>query len=180
MKLTSLDLELNKPSGKIVQIGAVIGDTLTGEITHRLNIYVNPNEQVSDYIQQLCGISQKDVDNGFSLNDAYVLLKDFHRKYSDFMNPLTWGGDDGRELKEQLDDDAKKNWCFGERCIDAKTICVTHMIHTKNKIVKSSLSQSMKRFGLSFSGREHNALDDAENTFKIYHHMLYLLRHKEF
>ena len=46
MKLTCLDLELNQPSGKIVQIGAVIGDTQTGEIVDRIRIYVNPANQL--------------------------------------------------------------------------------------------------------------------------------------
>jgi len=53
MKLTSLDLEMNQPSGKIIQIGAVVGDTATGEVSHRLRIYVNPGESVAQMITDL-------------------------------------------------------------------------------------------------------------------------------
>jgi DNA polymerase III alpha subunit (gram-positive type) len=181
MKITSLDLELNQPSGKIVQIGAVVGDTDTGEITQRLRIYVNPGEPIAPFITELCGITQEQIDNeGMPLDDAYQLLKDFHRKYTDFLNPLTWGGGDSAEVREQLSNKAREDWCFGRRWIDAKTLAVSRMIARENKVLSGGLSSVMKRYGLKFDGRAHDAQDDAENTFKIYHHMLYLMRHGEF
>ena len=181
MKLTSLDLEMNQPSGKIVQIGAVVGDTDTGEITQRLRIYVNPGEPIVPFITELCGITQEQIDNdGMPLDDAYQILKDFHRKYTEFLNPITWGGGDSAEVREQLSPAAREDWCFGRRWIDAKTLVVSRMIGKENKVYSGGLGTAMKRFGLKFDGRKHDAQDDAENTFKIYHHMLYLMRHGEF
>jgi inhibitor of KinA sporulation pathway (predicted exonuclease) len=177
MKLTSVDLELNQPSGKIIQIGAVIGDTLTGVISHKLRIYVNPNEPISPTIIELCGITQEKIDSeGIPLDAAYENLKRFHRANTDFMNPITWGGGDSKEIQDQIGEKAREDWCFGRRWIDAKTMAVSRMIAREDKILSGGLKTTMKRYGLKFDGRPHDAQDDAENTFKIYHHMLYLIR----
>lgn len=181
MKLTVLDLEHNQPSGKICQIGMVVGDTQTGEITHRLKIYVNPGEPIAHFITELCGITQEQINQqGVSLSEAYLQVKDFHRQYSEFMNPVTWGGGDSETLRVQLGFGDTDDWCFGRRWIDAKTLAVSRMIARDNTVLSGGLSSAMKRFGLKFTGRKHDAQDDAENTFKIYHHMLYLMRHGEF
>jgi inhibitor of KinA sporulation pathway (predicted exonuclease) len=179
MKLTCIDLEMNQPSGKIIQIGAVIGDTRSGVISHTLRIYVNPAEPLSSDIIKLCDISQEQVDNGVTLGEAYLQLKEFH-KNADFMNPVTWGGGDSQELYNQLDHEVRKDWCFGRRWIDAKTLAVSGMIAHNDKIFTGGLSSTMKRIGMKFKGRPHDALTDAENTFRIYNHMLYLIRNGSF
>lgn len=181
MKLTVLDLEHNQPSGKICQIGAVVGDTKTGEITHRLRIYVNPGEPIAPFITELCGITQDKIDKeGIALDDAYTQLKDFHRTHSEFMNPVTWGGGDSEYILNQLSDKAKEDWCFGRRWIDAKTLVVSQMIAKENAVYSGGLGSAMKRFNMKFQGRKHDAQDDAENTWRIYYQMLYLMRHESF
>ena len=177
MKLTSLDLELNQPSGKICQIGAVVGDTDTGEITHRLRIYVDPGEPIAQFITELCGITQQDIDTkGVPLKDAYLELKDFHRRHSTFINCLTWGGGDSQGVFDQLDEETRADWCFGRRWIDAKTIFVTECI-AKGIPVQGGLSKVMTKYNMKFQGRKHDAQDDAENTFRLYHEMLIRARH---
>ena len=181
MKLTCLDLEMNQPSGKIVQIGAVIGDTLSGAITNRLRIYINPGESIDPFITDLCGISQDQINQeGIPLSDGYRLLKDFHQKHSTFINPVTWGGGDSQEIYDQLDEDSRKDWCFGRRWIDAKTMAVTRMIAREDRVYSGGLATTMKKYGLTFQGRKHDAQDDAENTFKMYYHMLQLVRQGDF
>lgn len=180
MKLTCLDLEMNQPSKKIIQIGAVIGDTSSGIISHRIRIYVNPKEPITQEISQLCDISQQQIDEqGVSLEEAYIQLREFH-KNSDFINPVTWGGGDSEELYEQLDPLIREDWCFGRRWIDAKTVAVTRMILRDDKVFSGGLSTTMKRYGLKFQGRAHDAQIDAENTFRMYNHMLYLMRSGSF
>jgi inhibitor of KinA sporulation pathway (predicted exonuclease) len=181
MKLTCLDLEMNQPSGRIVQIGAVVGDTATGEIVQRLRVYVNPGEPIAPFITDLCGITQEQIDKeGVTLDEAYQQLKEMHRRHTEFINPVTWGGGDSQEVFEQISDDARKDWCFGRRWIDAKTLVVSQMIGKENRVYSGGLSSAMKRFNLKFEGRKHDAQDDAENTWRIYYHMLYLMRHGSF
>ena len=92
---TSLDLEMNNKEGKkIIQIGAVVGNITTGEILETLSIIVNPKEQLTDFIIGLTGITQNDVDNGVTLEEAYLKLKEMHLRHKSFINCITWGGGD--------------------------------------------------------------------------------------
>lgn len=158
-----------------------MGETNTGEIVQRLRIYVNPGEPIAPYITELCGITQEQINKeGVTLAEAYKTLRTFHLQHSEFINPITWGGGDSETLLEQLGPDNSENWPFGRRWIDAKTLAVSRMIARENKVLSGGLSSVMKRYHLKFTGRKHDAQDDAENTFKMYHHMLYLMRHGEF
>ena len=50
---TSLDLELNKDpttGPKIIQIGAVVGDLVSGNIIEKFSVYVNPHQQLTPEI----------------------------------------------------------------------------------------------------------------------------------
>lgn len=178
MKLTSLDLELNQPSGKIIQIGAVIGDTQTGEITQRLRVYVDPQEPLSEFIIQLTGITEADIkEKGVTLKEAYLQLKDFHLRHSSFINPLTWGGGDSQEVFDQLTSEDRVDWPFGRRWVDAKTLYVSECI-ARGLPVQGGLSKVMTKYNMKFNGRKHDAQDDAENTFRLYHEMLVRIRNK--
>lgn len=44
MILTAVDLELNQPSGKIIQIGACKGNIETGEVISSFSCFVDPQE----------------------------------------------------------------------------------------------------------------------------------------
>jgi inhibitor of KinA sporulation pathway (predicted exonuclease) len=178
MKLTCIDLELNQPSGKIIQIGAVVGDTNTGDITHRLKVYVNPQEPLSQFIIDLTGITQSVIDKeGVTLTEAYLKLKEFHLRHSTFMNPLPWGGGDSQEIFDQLPVEDRIDWPFGRRWIDAKTLYVSECI-AKGLPVQGGLSKVMTKYNLKFQGKKHDALDDAENTFRLYKEMLLIIRNK--
>lgn len=167
MIVTVIDLEMNMPSGKIIQIGAVRGLTETGQITDKLNIYVNPGEPIGPYITKLTGITDDDVVNACSLEEAYIQLCEFHK--GAFINCMTWGGGDAHHLKKQLNPEIFKQypWPFGRRWIDAKTLYVAYR-DANNKKVAGGLAKAMTKFGLRFDGRIHDALDDARNTFRIY------------
>lgn len=180
MKLTCLDLEMNQPSGKIIQIGAVVGDTESGEIVERYRAYVNPNEPLADFIINLTGITEADISSkGVTLAEAYQGLREIHMRHGSFINPVTWGGGDSQELFNQLPSEARENWPLGRRWIDAKTIHVSKMV-ANGRVLSGGLSTSMKAYNMKFQGRKHDALDDAENTFRIYNHMLYLMRHNSY
>lgn len=162
---------MNQPSGKIIQIGAVVGDVGTGEIVEELSIFVNPKECLSQYIIDLTGINQKDVDLGLPLLSAYEELKKIHSKYQSFINPICWGGGDSLELLNQIKLENPNfkdaDWCFGRRWVDVKTVFISYRLGNKNKF-QGGLAKSMTKLGLKFQGKKHNAKDDAKNTFLMY------------
>lgn len=177
---TSLDLEMNQPSGKIISIGAVVGNIVTGDILERANIFVNPKERINPGITELTKITQEDVNNGDTLQSAYNKLRFIHKRYGSMINPLVWGGGDSQELLSQLlvenpQFNKENEWCFGRRWIDVKTLFISWRL-ANGKQIQGGLAKSMTKLGLAFKGQKHNSLDDAENTFHMYRKLLCLLK----
>jgi len=170
--MVSLDLEMNQPSQRIIQIGAVLGNVRTGEVLSRFDSKVNPYESLDLRIVLLTGIKQKDVDQAPGLSDAYGLLKSWLEPYAAtrMLNPLTWGGGDSDTLREQLGLDGE-TWLFGRRWIDAKTLFSAWRT-ARGQDGQGGLARSMTKLGLNFVGKKHNAQHDAENTFRIYRALL--------
>lgn len=174
---TSLDLEMNQPSGKIISIGAVVGNITTGQIFDKLHVFINPHEHINPFITNLTKITQEDVDSGLTLEEAYHKLKKMHENYGAFLNAICWGGGDSQELIKQLKQENPhfEGWCFGRRWIDVKTLFISYRLANLHQI-QGGLARSMTKFGLSFQGQKHNARDDAENTFRFYCKLLQYLK----
>lgn len=168
---------MNQPSGSIISIGAVVGNIETGQILDRFHVFVNPNEPINPGITQLTKITQENVNSGLTLEEAYLKLKTMHENYFSFINAITWGGGDSQELLRQLKihNPHFEGWCFGRRWIDTKTLFISWRLANKEAI-QGGLARSMTKVGLAFKGQKHNALDDAENTFRMYCKMLCLLK----
>jgi inhibitor of KinA sporulation pathway (predicted exonuclease) len=176
---TSLDLEMNQPSKKIIQIGACVGNINTGQIFEKLSVFINPNERIAPFITELTKITQDDVNHGVTLEEGYGKLKRMHENYGAFVNAITWGGGDSSELAEQIkaENPHFEGWCFGRRWLDTKTLFVSWRF-ANGQPIQGGLARSMTKVGLKFEGQKHNAMDDATNTFRMYIAMLNLLKGK--
>jgi DNA polymerase III alpha subunit (gram-positive type) len=176
---TSLDLELNQnPNGeKIIQVGAVVGDISTGEILERLSVFINPNETLEPFIIKLTKITQEQVDNGVTLEEAYNQLKSMHKRHKSFVNFIQWGHGDSQALLKQLKKENQnfEGWCGGRRDIDVKTLYVSWRLANES-FPTGGLSRAMSNVKLQFKGQAHNALWDSENTFNMFRRMLELYK----
>ena len=175
---TSLDLELNQPSGKIIQVGACVGNLKTGEVIDKLSVFVKIDEPLNPDIIKLTGITEAQMLGGVSLFEAYEMLRSLHVKYECFVNPIVWGGGDTSEIKKELKainpEWDETNWCFGRRWIDVKTVLQVYCF-SRNIKLQSGLAKSLIKVGLTFEGKKHNALDDAVNTFRVAHKLVALI-----
>jgi inhibitor of KinA sporulation pathway (predicted exonuclease) len=177
--IVALDLEMNQPSGKIIQIGAVLGDLNSGEIVSRFSALVDPHEDLAQHISDLTGIQDAALkERGVDLHLAYHDLCAWLQPYRDTrqLNPLTWGGSDTKELRDQIginqdleaaekDRAQHQRWPFGRRWLDVKTVYAAWR-HAQGKPGDGGLARSMTKLGLSFQGRKHNAEDDAKKYFQ--------------
>src|SRR5258708_2031145 len=68
--IVALDLELNQPSQRIVQVGAVLGNVRTGGVVSQFDVKVNPGEPLSSRIAELTGISPLEIASAPSLAAA--------------------------------------------------------------------------------------------------------------
>jgi len=185
----ALDLEMNQPSDKIIQIGAVAGNIMTGEVLETLSQLVSIDEKLCTDpnicdIPKLTGITEKRLEeDGIPLPEAYRKLSNFRNKHNCHRNPIVWGGDDARclkkELMERFDMEFSTGFgvnthlpmfCFGHRWFDVKTFFQIHMFMNNWKM-QSGLRKSVKRMGMTFEGKGHDAMWDAYNTFKLAHVM---------
>jgi inhibitor of KinA sporulation pathway (predicted exonuclease) len=167
----ALDLEMNQPSGTIINIGAVIGNIYTGEILDTFNVIIHTSEEIDPFITNLTGIDQEMVyTSNISLSTGFDALKDLHKKHNCFTNVITWGGGDSQELRDQLEippDVGLEIWPFGRRWIDTKTLYVAHRLANRER-PQGGLKTACRRMGVKFDGPAHNAKQDALNTFRIF------------
>lgn len=170
VNLMALDLELNQPSGTIIQIGAVVGNLKSGEILEEYLCHIKTDEVITPYITTLTGIRQQDVEQGYSLDLAYQQLCQIHKRHNCFRNCLTWGGGDSECLKQQLKFDGEF-FLFGRRWIDAKTLFVSLRM-ARGEPHQAGLARALGKMGMQFKGKKHQACDDARNTFFIYRELL--------
>jgi len=171
INLLSLDLELNQPSGSIIQIGAVVGNLASGKILEEYSAYINCGEILDPFIINLTGIKQENVDNGISLFTAYEQLKELHKKYECFRNPTCWGSGDTTCLKKQLHITDDELFLFGRRWIDVKTVFISYR-WANNLSHQAGLAKALTRLSMQFDGRKHDAKADSKNTFRIFCELL--------
>jgi inhibitor of KinA sporulation pathway (predicted exonuclease) len=185
MIVIALDIELNQPSRKIIQIGAAAFDARSAALIDRFMVYVNPGEPISPEITRLTGITDQDVSNGLTIDEAYNSLKAFHKKHKPFRNPIVWGSGT-RNDSSTIHDEYVSSLCppmggiavesipenfMGFRVIDVKSIYQSVAIF-ENSQYSGGLKDVMKKLGMEFEGQEHQALPDAMNTFRVWYHLM--------
>lgn len=165
MNVICIDLELNQPSRKIIELGYVIANVKTQKIIKKESIYVNPNEKLSPMIIELTGITQEQVDYGVSLTEAYNIMCQHISKYEVNKHAIQWGTDHF-ELRNDLDIEWN-DYIFRRRAHDIKSLYQIYAMSQSNGSTVAGLGNAMKKLGLEFIGKQHCAADDAYNTLIV-------------
>lgn len=170
----SLDLEMNQPSGNIIQIGAAVGNIKTFTIIDRFNSFVKleDGEELSEDIKKLTKISNRDLKPAPELKKAFLSLCEFHKRHQAFSCPVSWGSD-ALYLKERLrESSADIQWPFGyDSEFNLKKIHQFIMLKM-SKNLQGGMPKIMTRYGICFEGKKHNAYDDAFNLMRLFFEML--------
>ena len=167
----ALDLELNQPSGKIIEIGIAIGNPTDG-IVKNTHWYVDPGESIDESIVELTGIDDSIIDmEATPLSFIVQDLTTIFESYQPFPNPVQWGGSDADILRKEFLLQGFDLKLFGRRQIDVKTIYSFLQI-SRGRSITGGLKGCMERYGMKFFGAPHHALDDARNTLEFYFKLL--------
>lgn len=170
----ALDLELEQPStnpqtpdsllseAKIIQIGVVFFNVKTGEVLESKKWYININVKLSEFIKKLTGITQTEINSGTDIATAYEELLILIKKHNAITQPVTWGSGDLWALRKEVLLTDKK-WTLGTGEMNVKAL---YQLYAQINGLKyrGGLESSMNRLGLTFQGRAHDALVDADNT----------------
>lgn len=176
MNLLFLDLEMNQPSNKIIQVGWTIGNPISGRSYEIKGKYVKLDELLNPIISNLCGIQQSNLDQADNLDNVWAELTSDWSNYSCSTNIVTWSKGDLALLHNQIHEDNRMTSPLSPSYIDAKTLYQSWKLKSGAEHLKGGLARAMTKFGLAFNGRKHNAMDDAYNTFKIYSRLLQELK----
>lgn len=182
MRVCVLDLEMNQPSGKIIEVGYVILDTDTGKLVDEpVSLIVDPHEELDPFIVKLTSITQEDVDAGCELHTAYEHLVADMNKHQCCKRIVQWGNGDVAHLKLEMTKrklhpgyDFDWNDIYDQN-FNAKIVYQSWAM-TKGLSIRSGLAKSMTRMGLKFEGTKHRAVDDAYNTARIFMRLLAYFR----
>ena len=175
-KIVAIDLELNQLNGnpKIIEIGISVGDIKTRQILETKRFFVNPEEEITEYINKLTGITQAMVANAPTISGAYDEVKVYLSQFNYRKQLVEWGNGDVYKLRGELmkvgrgiDDD----WIFGWATMNVKGVAQA-IKDAKGISLQSGLAKSMNFFGIRFIGVKHQAGDDAENTLRLYFELL--------
>lgn len=172
MKICVLDLEMNQPSNKIIQIGYVIANTKTRVCSIQRTIFVNPGEPIAEFITELTGITNDDVAGAVTLDIAYEQM--VKECVDNGINKFgfQWGSGDIYCLNRELATLGVTPTLFTGRAFDVKAMYQAYAMFKPQGKTKCGLAKAMKELGLEFEGQQHNAASDAYNTWRVLEHLV--------
>jgi inhibitor of KinA sporulation pathway (predicted exonuclease) len=177
IKHIAFDLELEQPKTnhqtpdsvledeKIIQIGYVIYSLEPEFHIYKTNcLNINIGVPLSSFIKKLTGISDEDIANGISLNEAVEILKQDAKDFDTKRVLKQWGGGDQSALEKELG----KSIGFGRSGCNIKHMYQV-FAEANNINASGGLKKSLSKCGIKFEGSAHNAAADALNTAKMHY-----------
>ncbi len=170
MNYCVLDLEMNQPSGSIIEIGAVCFNSRSGLTTEFFRKYVSlpDSESLNPDITALTGISETKLTGAPSLRDALLGLTDWAQFAGCSKHMATWGTDYWDIKQANRDNSVPFPWKCFLNVKEAATLLRAAFPGKK----RGGLKSATDAFGCGFVGLQHRALVDAENTARLMAEMI--------
>ena len=179
MKHIVVDLEMNKIQYKsevraicameTIEIGAVMLDDNLQEVSS-FRTYVKPeyNDCIMPKISKLTGITDAMVMNAPKFKEALKMFTNWCMGTGDDITIYAWSDSDYNQIRKEIE---LKNYVLsdaegqimGNEWTDFQQRFDSHLGFER----QVSLKMALEMAGIDFSGREHDALDDARNTAEL-------------
>lgn len=166
------DGRMKRAQREIISVGFVVCDDMYN-IKNRYTSFVKPvnNPTITDYCENLTGITQNDVNHGKKCNNAFRDIREICKKYSiDYIFTFGNADKDGiivsakwiRKKKEKVNN----LYFISEKIIDVRP-SILKGINCKNYRKSPSLSKIAEILSVKAKGKHHNALNDAILLYEI-------------
>lgn len=179
MKHIVVDLEMNTVRGKMekkgnynmetIEIGAVMLDDRLQEISS-FRTYVKPeyNNRIAPNISRLTGITDAMVEHAPYFKEAFRMFANWCLGTSDEVIIYAWSNSDYFQMKKELvwkecELSSMERKIMDTEWSDFQKEFDSHLGFDRQVSLKFALDMA----GIDFSGREHDALDDARNTAEL-------------
>lgn len=179
MKHIVVDLEMNNINPKsearsictmeTIEIGAVMLDENLKEISS-FRTYVKPeyNTGVVKKITKLTGITNEMVQNAPTFSEAFRMFTSWCLGPDDDVTIYAWSESDYDQITKEMilkgyEISEKERAILSNRWSDFQDEFDSHLGFER----QVSLKMALEMAGVDFSGREHDALDDARNTAEL-------------
>ncbi|MCR5025590.1 MAG: exonuclease domain-containing protein [Lachnospiraceae bacterium] len=180
MKHIVVDLEMNNvkdPEAKqiclmeTIEIGAVMLDDNLNEISS-FQTYVKPeyNDHIVRKIRNLTGISDEMVMEAPLFKEALKMFTSWCMEEGDDITIYAWSESDYEQISKEM---ILKHYGMSDNerlILENEWSDFQHEFDSNLGFERrASLNLALELGGIEFSGREHDALDDARNTAKLLH-----------
>lgn len=170
-----LDLEFTQPSQRIIDIGACIVDLDRGVIVDEFQTFVNPEEMLTEYIQELTHITDDDLKNAPTFPMAWEQFINFlevHQIKKEIFakkkkkRVITWGSGDAPVIQKNAE-------LHGIRTsIPLASVCDLKSVYSFLMLAQHShsgggLKKASQHMGITEQLNAHRALPDARQTSRL-------------
>lgn len=179
MKYVVVDLEMNNIRKKsearrictneTIEIGAVMLDDNLQEISS-FRTYVKPeyNDGIVPKISRLTGITDSMVANAPKFREALRMFTNWCTGTGDEVTIYAWSDTDFNQIRKEIllkeyEISKTESFILETEWTDFQQEFDGHLGFDRQLSLKMALDMA----GINFSGREHNALDDARNTAEL-------------
>ncbi|MEX3713417.1 3'-5' exonuclease [Cytobacillus horneckiae] len=143
-----------------IEIGAI--KIIENKIVDEYQTFIKPvrTPKLTNYCKELTSITQEQVDNGQSFQDAILEFQKWAGNEAEY---LSWGYYDRKQFEKD---------CF-YHSLDIEWLkkhrSIKHEYQTLKKLQRAiGVKKALKLEGIEFEGVHHRGIDDARNIAKIY------------
>ena len=166
------DGRMKRAQREIISVGFVVCDDKYN-MKNRYSSFVKPvhNTIITDYCENLTGITQNDVDRGKKCNNAFRDIREMCKRYSvdyvfTFGNADKYGISTSAKWIRKKGDKVNNLYFIAEKIFDVRP-AILKGIGCKNYTRSPSLSKIAESLEVKMKGKEHDALNDAVLLYKI-------------
>ncbi len=160
--------QISRQEMEIIEIGAVMVEAENLNIVSEFQTFIKPvrNPILTDFCTKLTSITQKQVNNAPSYQEAIANFKQWLYQYSNFIFG-SWGDYDRKQFQQD------SNFHQSPYPISSKHINLKKLFSSNQRLKQRyGMAQALKIAEIELLGTHHRGIDDAKNIARLMPYIL--------